>query len=263
VFAASTPQRTLPVVPGWDFAGRVLEAAEGFSAGQRVFGMIPWFSDAAGRGSYAETLSVEPGWLAALPDDVDDERAAAVAMNGLTALQAIDLAGEIEGRTIAITGVSGAVGAVAAHVAVQRGAAVIAVASDDDREFVASLSPAAIVSRGSDADVAAAIRTHYPDGVDVVLDAAAAAPGLIAAVRDGGRFVAVTDPAQPVSERGIETATVHTEPDAAGLGYLASELAAGRLPARVSRTLPLADAADAHRLIESGAAGRGKTVLVS
>src|SRR5688500_12750040 len=40
-----------PFVLGWDLAGTVLEDGSGFTAGQRVAAMIPWF--ATGSGAYA------------------------------------------------------------------------------------------------------------------------------------------------------------------------------------------------------------------
>jgi NADPH:quinone reductase-like Zn-dependent oxidoreductase len=262
-FAARTPHRVFPLVLGWEFAGTVVADAAPFTAGQRVFGMLPWFSDTRGRGSYAEIVSVEPGWITEIPDGVDDATAAVTALNGQTAIQALDLAGDLEGRTVVITGVSGGVGSVAAFVAVERGADVIAIAADDDREFVASLGVRSIVTRGTEQDEAEAIRRLASDGVDAVLDAASAAPWLIGVVRDGGRFVAVTDPAEPAPERGVATVTVHTEPRAEHLGYLAERLESGSLPARLGRSLPVAEAAAAHRLAESGAAGRGKIVLTA
>lgn len=66
-----TPGLTPPFLLGWDLAGTVLEDADGFTAGQRVVGMVPWFGVAKdGIGSYAEIVSADPSWLAPVPDGV-------------------------------------------------------------------------------------------------------------------------------------------------------------------------------------------------
>jgi NADPH:quinone reductase-like Zn-dependent oxidoreductase len=112
-----------------------------------------------------------------------------------------------------------------------------------------------VLPRTAPGDLAAAL----PDGVDAVLDAASG-PAAIAAVRDGGVFVAVTAPAKPAPERGIRVDSVFASPDPAQLAELARALAAGRLTARVAAAYPLARAADAHRRAAAGGL-RGKVVL--
>ena len=44
LFADWTPQRTFPIVLGADLAGTVLRDSGAFTAGQRVLGMLPWYS---------------------------------------------------------------------------------------------------------------------------------------------------------------------------------------------------------------------------
>src|SRR5690242_10248085 len=50
VFALRTPNLTFPFVLGWEIAGTVLEDAEGFIAGQRAFGAVPWLAEGTGHG---------------------------------------------------------------------------------------------------------------------------------------------------------------------------------------------------------------------
>ena len=52
------------------------------------------------------------------------------------------------------------------------------------------------------------------------------------------------------------------EPDHAGLEALTALVAQGDLRIRVAHTFPLADAAGAHRMGESGTIGGGKLVLL-
>src|SRR5260370_1314938 len=91
LFADWTPQRTFPIVLGADFAGRVLRDSGSFTAGERVLGILPWFTDQNGRGSYAEMLAAESDWLTPLPDGLEAAAATTIPLNGLTAFQAAAL----------------------------------------------------------------------------------------------------------------------------------------------------------------------------
>lgn len=260
--AAMTPGLEPPFVLGWEFAGTVLEDAEGFAAGRPVVGMIPWFAVAGtGVGAYAEVVSAEPGWLAPVPAGLDPVPAATLGMNGQTAAQSLDLAGLRPGDTVLVTGASGLVGAVAVQLAVAAGAHVLAVAAGpDDEPYLAGLGAKQVLPRTAPADLAAAVRAVHPAGVDALFDAAVLGPPAIGAVRDGGVFVSATGPAAPPPERGIRVESVRTEPDPAQLAELLDALAGGRLSTRVAGTLPLSEAAEAHRRLAAGGL-RGKLIL--
>jgi NADPH:quinone reductase-like Zn-dependent oxidoreductase len=257
--AAVFPHPAPPLVLGWDLAGTVERDGGGFTAGQRVAGMVPWFT--VGRGTYAEVVVAEPEWLAPVPDGVDDVTAGALPLNALTARQALDLTAVPAGATLLVTGASGAVGGYAVQLAAAAGVEVLAVASDGDEEWVTGLGAKHVLARAGADDLAAAVRAVVAGGVDAVLDAAPVGPGLVAAVRDGGAFTAVLDATAPAAERGVRVAKVSVVPDAAALRELLAAAAAGALSVRVAGTRPLAGAAGAH---ERAAAGglRGKLVLV-
>ncbi|MGE3288946.1 MAG: zinc-binding dehydrogenase, partial [Pseudonocardia sp.] len=223
----------------------------GDTRGTRIAAMIPWF--ATRRGAYAEVVAVDATWIAPVPEGLDDAVAATVPLAGLTARQALALAAVPDGGSLLVTGASGAVGAFAVQLAVQAGTEVYAVASAGDEEWVSGLGAAHVLGRD-------ALAGPLPP-VDAVLDAAPAGPGLIAAVRDGGSFVAVTDPTTPATERDVRVAKVSVTPDAGMLAELLDAVAAGRLRTRVAATLPLAEAAAAHRRLAAGGV-RGKLVLV-
>lgn len=264
LLAAMTPGLQPPFVLGWELAGTVLEDGEGFTAGQPVVGMVPWFAVAAtGIGTYAEIVSAEPGWLAPLPAGVDPVPAATLGLNAQTAAQSLDLLGLRAGDTLLVTGASGAVGAFAVQLAAAAGAHVVAVAAGaDDEPYLAGLGAKQVLPRTGPADLAAAVRGAYPAGVDALLDAALLGPPAIGAVRDGGVFVSASSPAAPAAERGVRVESVMTRPDAALLADLLTALADGRLTTRVAGTLPLADAAEAHRRLAAGGL-RGKLVLTT
>jgi NADPH:quinone reductase len=112
-------------VAGWDSAGRVVSAAadgSGPTAGTRVVGF-------AGSGAWAERRAVPAANLAALPDDVDAERASALPVVALTALRAVRTLDAVVGRRVLVTGASGGVGRLSVQIARAAGARVVALTS--------------------------------------------------------------------------------------------------------------------------------------
>lgn len=259
----SIPNRPFPIVLGWDFAGTMIDAGAGLAIGQRVLGMIPWFADDQQQGSYAEEVTVQPGWIAALPDSVAFAAASTMPANGLAALQAVEAAAIQPGDTVLVTGASGAVGGFVTRLLVGRGKTVFAVASNDDEHYVASLGAGQVLKRGKVADLVAAVKRFEPGGVDVVIDTVPLGPQAVAAVKDGGRFVTLQGQRAPGAERGITVTGVRVKPDAKQLTFLVEALAAGRLSTRIAGVIPLEQAGEAHRLVGAGQAGRGKVVLTS
>jgi NADPH:quinone reductase-like Zn-dependent oxidoreductase len=249
-----TPGLHPPFVPGWDLAGEVTAVGGEVSAyapGDRVVGMIP-FGRIGGRvGAYAEAAAVDPDWLAPVNGDVDDATAATLPLNALTARQALDLLALPPGSTLLVTGASGAVGGFAVQLAARDGYRVIAQASDDDEEWVATLGATEVVARATD------LATIAP--VDGVLDAVPLGPSSTSSVRDGGIAV-FTRPPRAEPGRNLRFETVRVRPDPEALRTLATDLVEGRLRTRLAAVLPLAEAARAHELNEAGGL-RGKVVL--
>jgi NADPH2:quinone reductase len=243
-----------PLVLGLEFAGTL-------ASGERVAGLIPWLVTRSG--AYAEVVSVDPAWLAVVPDGLDDVTAAAVPLNALTARATIQAAQLRAGQTVLITGASGAVGGFAVQLAVATGAHVLAVASTGDEQYVAGLGGKDVLPRAESAqDLADAVRAVVPGGVDAVIDPAGVGGALIGAVRDGGAYATPALQAVPDAERDIQVTGVMVEPDGAALGSLLTAAVEGRITPRIAGTLPLADAAEAHALTQARGV-RGKLVLVT
>jgi NADPH2:quinone reductase len=213
--------------------------------------MIP-FGRIGGRvGAYAQAAAVDPDWLAPLAGDIDDATGATLPLNALTARQALDLIDLPPESTLLVTGASGAVGSFAVQLAARDGYRVLAQASHDDEDWVASLGATEVLSRTID------LATIGP--VHAVLDAVPLGPFSTACLRDGGTAVFTRPPgSQPDRDVRFETIRVQTDPHA--LRALATDLAEGRLRTRIAEILPLGEAARAHALNEAGGL-RGKVVL--
>lgn len=250
------PNLRPPFVPGWDLAGTVREVGVGvvgYRPGEPVVGMIPWARIGGRVGAYAQAASVDPEWLAHRPPGLDDVAGATVPLNTLTARQALDLIGLQPGSTLLITGASGAVGGFATQLAARDGLRVLAVASDGDEEWVRGLGPAEVLPRSTEFE--------RLEPVEAVLDAVPVGAPVAKAVKPGGvalftRFVEV--PQRP--DLRVETPLVRSDPRA--LAELTELVAAGELKTRVAETLDLAEAVEAHRLVERGGL-RGKVVLTT
>jgi NADPH:quinone reductase-like Zn-dependent oxidoreductase len=115
--------------PGKDVVGRVVAAAadgSGPPLGTRVVAHPR-------AGGWAERVAVGVDRLAALPDSLSSEHAAALPLAGLTALRLVRAAGPRAGRRVLITGAAGGVGHFFVELAGSVGAAVTAVVASRHR----------------------------------------------------------------------------------------------------------------------------------
>ncbi|GAA5005421.1 NADP-dependent oxidoreductase [Kitasatospora paranensis] len=242
---------------GWDVSGTVDalgDGTTGFGVGEQVVGLSHWF--ASRNGTHAEYVVLPAHQLAPAPAGVPATTAAALPLNGLAALQAVDRTGLTAGGTLVVTGAAGKLGHLVTQLAVDRGLRVLAVADPRDRDHLTALG-AEFVARGDDA--AEALRRLVPEGADAAVDTAQVGAPLLAALRDGAVLVAVR-PSAPVAERGIDIAVLDVAPDGAALGRLAELVAEGRLVLRIDSVHDLSAAAAAHARLEAGGT-RGAVVL--
>ncbi|MGF1430031.1 NADP-dependent oxidoreductase [Kitasatospora sp. LaBMicrA B282] len=251
-----------PFVLGWDISGVVEEVVPGvtrFEVGDEVYGM-PFFPRAAG--GYAEYVAVPSRQLARKPRNLDHVHAAALPLAGLTAWQSLVDAGGVEvGTRVLVHGGGGGVGHLAVQIAKARGAHVIATASAAKAEFVRGLGADEVI------DYRAVDFTEAATDLDVVLDTVGGdyGPRSIQVLRPGGVLVTVVGRADTALREatlaaGRRFAGITVEPDHVGLEGLAALVEAGAVRPFVEHTLPLAEAAEAHRLVESGRT-QGKIVL--
>lgn len=247
----------LPAVPGWDVAGIVeqtgLDTPE-FAVGDAVLAYAR--ADVVQHGSVAEYLPVPVRTATAKPEGLSFEKAAALPLTGLTALQTIERTGVREGQTVLIHGAAGGVGSFGVQLARLRGARVVGTASAANHDYLRELGAEPIEYGDGLVDAARALA---PEGYDVIIDYAGgtsldSVPALLA---EGGTVISIAD-ARARTEFGGQYAWVR--PDAAQLGELAQLAADGTLRVEIAATYPLDEAAAAFTELEQGHT-RGKIVV--
>lgn len=247
-----------PVVLGRECCGiveAVGEDVEHIAVGQRVFGMAPLKHRG---GCYAEFANLPGDCLVPAPDGVDDVMLGGAALVALTAWAAVhDLGGVTQGQRVLVHGGGGGVGQVVLQMCREAGAEVYATASARNKDLVTSLGARHI-------DYARADFAAEVPSPDVIIDGVyfGTYQKNMDLLADGGKLVILPTLAdlQPAKDRGIDVSVPMVSPNAERLTAIAERLADGRLRIEVSTVLPLEDAAQAHRLLESGHA-RGKIVL--
>ncbi|MFF2567902.1 NADP-dependent oxidoreductase [Streptomyces sp. NPDC058084] len=246
---------TFPAVPGLEFAGTVDALGEGVTelgVGDEVFG---W----SRTGAYAEYAIADV--VARKPAGLSWESAASIPVAGETAKRVLELLGVERGETLLLHGAAGAVGAVAAQLAVAAGVTVIGTASERNHAFLRELGVTPVTYGEGLGD---RVRAAAPQGVDAVFDAAGHDTLPVSVELLGGETSRiVTIAATDAAEHGIVFSGVTVEAATArewltGLAALAVD---GRLRLDIADTLPLKEAARAQELSEAGHV-RGKLVLL-
>lgn len=251
-------EHRFPVVLGKDFAGTVDavgDGVDGFSAGDRVFGVVtkPFLGD----GSFAEyvTVPVAVG-LARLPDGISFTDAAALGLAGTAAADAFDAARIGEGTIVLVSGATGGVGTQAVQLAARARARVIATAhSPEGVARVRELGATETVDHTG--DVAAQVAAIAPAGVDVALHFAGDPATLAGVVSAGGRLVStlLRSPDQVPAE-GIEVVPVYAAPTASTLDRLARNHAEGHTKVIIEQVYELDQAGEAFGHFAGGTLGK-------
>jgi NADPH2:quinone reductase len=117
-------EQTLPLIPGGEVSGTTPD-------GRRVGAILQ-------SGGYAQKVAVPEPWLVPLPDEVSDDQAAALLLQGLTAHSLLHFCAHVEeGETVVVEAAAGGTGTLAVQLAKRAGAKVIALASSDEKRALA------------------------------------------------------------------------------------------------------------------------------
>jgi len=282
----------LPVVPGHEAAGRVLAvgpAVSDWHPGDRVGTLHrdacgecpaclraePSFCERAAfvlgllaDGGYTSHLLAPESALYQLPEDLPAAEAAVLHCTfGSAYRDLVTLGGLRAGQRLLVTGASGGVGSAAVQLGARLGAEVIAVVrSDEKAAYARSLGAAHVV-----VDSAGAFHKDPLVGrVDLCLDTVGQPtfPAALRALRMGGRLVTVGNIVPEKVALNLGYVITHGLSIIGGSGASRGEMSYllelhEREPLRVpiERTLPLAQAEEAQRLVRAGDR-RGRIVLV-
>ncbi|WP_221350916.1 medium chain dehydrogenase/reductase family protein [Streptomyces beigongshangae] len=158
-------QPAFPFVPGYDLVGTVLAVGEGVGpdlVGTRVAALLKV-------GGWASHVLVEAADAVPVPDGIGAAEAETLVVNGVTAWQMLHRRARVRaGQTVLVHGANGGVGSVLVQLARAAGANVIGTASA--RHHGALRDKGVVPVDRRDEDIAARVRELAPGGVDAVFD---------------------------------------------------------------------------------------------
>lgn len=265
----------LPLILGVEGAGRVLALGEGV-AGLAIGQRVAWVY---ATGSYAQRIAIPASSLVPLPDTINDQTAAALMMQGLTASHFATHFYSVQAGDVALVhAAAGGVGQMLTQIIKLRGGTVIGRVSSEAKVEAARLAGADHVIVGTDGDFAGEVRRlSGGEGVHVVYDGAGPKTfeGSLASLRPCGTFcwygpvLGGPGPIEIMSvphsiKIGYATFADHV-PDHASLLARSAELfdwvKRGDLKVQIGAIYPLADAGRAHQDMESRRT-TGKLLLI-
>jgi NADPH:quinone reductase len=257
------------IVPHSDGAGVIVEVGEGVPrerVGERV-----WVWNGQWQrplGTAAEYIALPQQQAVALPSNVSFEAGACFGIPLLTAVQAVRLAGDLQDRTVLVTGGGSAVGHYIVQLARRRGATVLATAGSSKRRDHARAAGAAHVIDYKSEDVAQRVKELTSgSGADAVIDMDFSSTARLlpyGALKPHGRFVCYGSNQREVQLdfRALLWGSLQLcffvvydlqpRDREAALVELNTLLADDALAHSIGVVLPLQDIAAAHELVQAG-----------
>lgn len=250
----------LPLTLGSDLSGEIESVGPdvtGLRVGDQVYGVTnPRFI-----GAYAEYALASAAMIARKPTSLTHIEAASVPVIAVTAWQGLfDQAQLAAGQTVLIHGAAGNVGAYAVQLARGAGVRTIATVGTDEIAFVRELGADTVVDFQTE---------RFEDAardVDAVLDFVGGETQIrsFQVLRLGGKLIsAVSQPDQELAKgHGVDATFFLVKVTTGHLTEIADLIDRGNLRTRVGTVLPLADAREAHFILEGRRPPRkGKIVL--
>ncbi|SFO50387.1 NADPH:quinone reductase [Bradyrhizobium sp. Ghvi] len=238
----------LPLTLGSDLSGEIVAMGSGVSelrVGDQVYGVTnPQFV-----GAYAEYALASGGMVSNKPTSLTHVEAASVPVVAVTAWQALfDHARLKAGQTVVIHGAAGNVGSYAVQLARDAGLQTVATASTGDVSILRTLGANTVID----------YRTQrFEDEVrdaDAVIDLVGGETQSrsFQVLRRGGKLIsAVSRPDQDLAKRyGVEATFFLVDVTSQYLTKIARFIDDGKLRTNVGAVLPLADAREAHLMLE-------------
>ncbi len=272
------PQPSFPFTPGSEGAGEVI--AVGPSVTEVAVGDRVAYAGAIG--GYADERLIAADRLVKLPDSISYETAAAMMLQGMTVRYLIKKTYPVtKDSTVLWHAAAGGVGLIACQWLAAIGATIIGTVGSDEKARLAEANGCTHTINYRTEDFAPRVRQLTGGrGVDVVYDSVGkdTFPGSLDCIKPLGLWVSFGNASGPVPpfEMGIlaqKGSLYATRPTLfthiatrQGLLETANDLIemvnSGRVKIKVSKTYPMADAAQAHRDLE-GRATTGSIVLLA
>jgi NADPH:quinone reductase len=271
----------LPATPGTELAGTIDKVGSGVTThrpGQRVYATARERPHRGGH--YAEYVTAPAEAIFLLPDNVDFDAAAALAIYQVAYHIINDGLQLRAGQTVLIYAAAGGMGNALIDLAKAAGLIVIGVVSSDEKaRFARDLGADHVINRKNETIGERVKEITRGRGVEAIIDPVAGPgfPDNIAMLAPCGTLVIygalggkapldlLPTPKVRKNSPAVRQFTIHTWDDLvderrAGMRTLIEMLAAGKLHPRIHDRLPLAEAALAHEMLESGAV-LGKLLL--
>jgi NADPH:quinone reductase len=244
-------EQTLPLIPGAEVSGTTPD-------GRRVAALLQ-------NGGYAQKVAVPEQLLVPVPDEVSDEQAAGLLLQGLTAHALLHSCAHVrEGETVVVEAAGGGTGSLAVQLAKRAGAKVIALASSEEKHALCQrLGADATADSRADDLKEAILEANGGEKVDVVLhmsgtgfDAELHSLGMLGRIVCFGN--AARHPNEVPTNYLLQTsksvlgfwlvALVIQRPDLiqSMTAELLGAVASGELEVVIGNTYPLSEAARAH-----------------
>jgi NADPH2:quinone reductase len=255
------------VIPGCDASGVidvVGPGVTGFAPGDEVFYMVDFLQNA--NGTYAEYHVVDAALIARKPQSLTHIEAAALPLAGGTAYEMIVRRLELtRGEWVMLYGAAGGVGSLALQMVVSQGAHVIAVARGKHHALLSALGAAVCLDYTTQDVLAEAVRIagRKLDAVADFVGGETLALSL-AVLRPYGRAassVGVRGDLDRLLDLNLTLHGILVRPEQKRLEVIEQLVSSAALRPIIDQVLPLEEAAQAHRRLESGH-GPGKIVLV-
>jgi NADPH2:quinone reductase len=266
-----------PVIPNSDGAG-VIEAVGTGIAANRVGERVWVYQAQFGRrfGTAAEYLAIDNTRAPRLSDNASFDVGACLGIPVMTAHRCVFADGDVDGRTILVTGGAGRVGYYAIQWASQAGAKVIATASnDDDRETCIDAGAKDVVNHRGEKFAESILDATGGELVDRVIDVEFGAnlATSLGVIRVGGTIATYSSTVDPeprlpffqmmYKDLAVRFVIVYAMPESAkqlAIADIGNALDNHRLKHRIAEQLPLDEIARGNELVEKGKI-RGCVVL--
>ncbi|MGK6313451.1 NADP-dependent oxidoreductase [Neorhizobium sp. DT-125] len=249
----------MPSVPGRDGGGTVVAVGDGvseFRAGDRVVVTAGVFT----QGGYAEMIAVDEKNAVKIPGSLSTVEAVALTNAGLSAWIAVRTAEVKSGDKVLVHAGAGAVGGLLVQLCHHLGARVTATCRSTNRDYVLGLGADQVIAYDRE-DFSGVLKEQ-----DIVFDLMGGDihDKSYKVLKKGGHLVwLVADPIRDRSaEFGVKVTRAMVTDDKSALQAMMDLAGAGVIKPQVARTMPLSEAAEAHRLMEKGAISRGRLILV-